>query len=164
MIYDALVNADVIGACDFVANNAVKEIAINASNNNYFETGLGLKTFVFGDRISLLSIKPMFPHQYCKGTGSPVLRIEYEKVAGGAVTIPELGQDGVISYPDVEEYYLGREGKGVYLESVPITGAFYLRIKSAALNVSQVNGPAILNGDTFYINWILKISHNINIT
>lgn len=163
MIYDAVVSADVIGACDFVANNAVKEIAINASNNNYFETGLGLKNIVAGDNISLLSVKPMFPHQYCKGTGSPLLQIEYELVAGGTVVIPELGQDGVISYPDVEEYYFGHEGKGVYLE-VPTTGSFYLRIKSVGLNVSQVNGPAVLNGDTFYINWILKMLHNINIT
>jgi len=166
MVYDILVNKDFGGTLEFTSDNTTKEQAISApaSGNNIFANSDSREAFQKQDNISLYSVTPMLPHNYCGGTGVPLIRIIYlGQPTGPDPFPPEISTgSGKIFLPDLVSEFIFP--KPIFMiPPASIDGLdFKLSITAATANISMVNAPAILQLDTLKINFMLKVIHNIN--
>ena len=136
-------------------------------------------TYLFsnGDNIELLSIGFFIPERFVlydslPGVGATapfiIARLyAYQNVSGVSVPLNQFGNNGNIKIP-FPNYELAL---GVFVDAATEIGeAFYMQIEFPITtgfdvwNISMVNVPVALNGQTFHIVPFIKVLHNFALT
>lgn len=158
MIYEPLVNADIATKLEFTSDNTVDEVAVTAPNGNPLANAGGAILFNEGDNWELLSVQPILPHNYAKGTGTPSVTFVYRSADNVTTITPNEIPLGIIKLPDiVSEYVLPQP---MFMDPLITGQQWKILINAVSMNISMIEAPDELQGDTFKVNFLFKIKHN----
>lgn len=154
----------VAGESDFVASNLVNEVAVTAPGaaGLPFENANGDEWFEEGDNLVVTNFWVNIPFGFGQGTGKATVGIAWEDALGNFTVIPEFAGNSVVTLPNVCGLELPPSGLFVL---APRTGGKYrLSLTALALNVSQVNLPTALNGETVKVQYHIQLYHTQALT
>jgi len=160
-IYDVLNTPQGSAALSFVANNAVNEIAVQVLTGAAikFYNGTGYSRFQDGDNVKLKKLRMIMPYQYGRGNYDTLdyeLTLNWRQATNFRV-IAEFG-NGSVNINSL----CGDITPDVRLAApVPGSGNFELELDKISFMVSQVYGPAALQGLTMYYGVQVEIEHTL---
>jgi len=165
-IYDVMTTNLLVGSIDFVGNNAVVQVGINApaANAVNFFNAAGNLYFELGDNPIILAMWVTIPHGYTMGQANSNIQIGWKDSANTFTTIPEFAGTGQLTnITSCSRQPFGPSG--VYIQN-PITGVSKHRLNLLGFNmqVSQVGAPAILNGVNIITSVTLEVLHTKQLT
>ena len=160
MIFEPLVNVDIAGKIEFTSDNTVKEVAVTAPNANAMENAGGAFLFEEGDNWEFLSVQPILPHQYSKGTGVPFLDFAYRRADNLYTITPSEIPLGRIKLPDLVSEYVFPQPMFMRGRTDMAGQRWKIIITAVSINISMINAPDELQDDVFKINFLFKIKHN----
>lgn len=149
----------------FTANNAVLQVAVALGATTSFQgpTPPTAQWFQPGDNLLLKRWFTRIPHGYLQGTGQHYVDLYFENSAGGLVPIPEVSPGAGSSrmfIPSLCEVAFD----DLFIQ-MPKTGPGNARhrlvLVTSVLNVSQVNAPAVLNGQVINVIYDIMVEHTL---
>jgi hypothetical protein len=161
-IYETLTSDfSTAGRMEFVVNSAVPEVAVlgPGPNGMQFRNSTGNQFFELGDNITLLGFTVSIPYGFGQATGSCISGIVWRDANLISYPLPELAQDSTLSTPSVCDLLAIPDGLFVKCPVVGPPSRVLLLLNSFALNVSQLNVPALINGVTVKVRVMLQIWH-----
>lgn len=164
MIVDILTTVLTPGELEFtVTATPPLEVAITpvAGTSIPMANGQGFQWFELGDNVILRNVWVTLPFGFGQGTGLPLLRPFWMDGAFVDVEIPEFAGFSYLPVPDICEGLEFPDGLFIAAQrGDPATASrFALAIAGFDLNVSMVNVPAILVGETFSVSVHFLVEH-----
>lgn len=165
MIFDIMKSGvDVPGEMDFVANSAVKSVAVNspAAFDVIFTNANGDPWFEEGDHILLTGAWIVIPFGFGQGENdggiAPVMQILWVDALGNFTLIDELANISLLNPVNLCGP-LEFPPDGLFIKTPVGSGRQKLVLSGFNLKVSQINLPAILEGETINVQVFLRVTH-----
>jgi len=154
----------VAGESDFVASNVVDEVAVTVpgASGLPFDNANGDEWFEEGDNVVVTNFWVNIPFGFGQGTGRAQMGVAWEDALGNFSTIVEFAGNSVVTLPNVCGLEL--PPSGLFVRTPAAGGKWRLSLTSLALNVSQVNLPTALNGDTVKVQYHIQLYHTLPLT
>lgn len=154
------------GQFTFTADNAVAEVAVNSVGPNapFSQDGTNI-WFQRGDHLLLKTLWISLPYQY--GWGSipfpePSITMFWFGEDGTLLDIPELGVGSRLILPTVcGKVEFPPDGLFLRQPTNLFAGRVRLVLGDITLNVSQINGPTILNAQELEVGIFLQVFHTL---
>lgn len=154
------------GQFTFTADNTVAEVAVNSVGGNApFSADGTTMWFARGDNLLLKSVRIALPYQYGWGSiafDEPSITMFWEGEDATLLDIPELGAGSRLILPTVcGEIQFPPDGLFLKQPFNLVAGRMRLVLGDITLNVSQINGPTILNGQELEVGIFLQVFHTL---
>ncbi|MDD5061207.1 MAG: hypothetical protein PHS93_08480 [Candidatus Omnitrophica bacterium] len=162
----------------FVVNVSFNSVNLTAfPGGSRYEAGGGVNIFQRGDNFMLLSVGYFIPEGFAlasyPGAGmtefsAPIIFCAAEGVGGGApIAFEEIGNGGLLRLP-MPNYEMS-VGPFVEIENVIADNWFFRGLfpYTAGVDIPQVsmiNAPAALDGETVHVVPFVKVLHNLPMT
>lgn len=140
----------------FTVNNTVKEVALAASGNVTLQTAGASTNFVDGDNVFLETVRIQSEYQFGHGEGDISFQLQWDQA--GLTPILELsgGASMYLPAPMLEISPM------IQLAAPsPGSGNFSMVMTSLVMNVSQLNVPALVNGEILEFQLHVVCRHTI---
>lgn len=161
MIFDTLSSSTaIVGEADFTASSAVLEVAVNTPGAMElpFENA-NLDTWIEpGDNLKLMELTINVPFCFGQGTGTHLIGIAFRDSLGAIIPIPELAGASSVVMPTLCGLTFETP---VHIETPKNLGRLELVLVFAGLNLSMVDLPAALDGQTFHVQYHLEVIHTL---
>lgn len=164
MIFDIL-SSDITvgGSADFVATTpgAVQQAVTNAPVAGLdFSDANGNKWITAGDNLLITRLWCNIPHGFGQGSGEHSIGLVFKDSLGNAAIITELAGNSVLTLPQIcSPFEFVTPDGGLYLSVPKNLGKVKFNLSNIALNVSQINLPAALNGTTIKVQYHVEVIH-----
>jgi hypothetical protein len=148
------------GFSEFVVDSSVAQVAVQgppAGNLDFFNAG-GNAYFSAGDNIIISEIICSIPYGFGPGTGQVQAGILWSTSGGDAQIINELGGNSSVTFPNLCS--LNVADPGIFI-TAPRNSENKLVLSSIQLNVSQLNVPALIDGQTLKVQFHIKLFHTL---
>lgn len=155
----------IAGVMEFVANSAVTEVAVvppgvggvpmrDANDFPYFEAG---------DNLLLTGVWVTIPYgfgegEFPSGVITPKMEMKWEDGVGTFYNIPELASNSLLTIPNLCGP-LEFPPNGLFIQTPRNVGRVRLTLTDFLLNVSQINLPSQLEGETIKVQVHWRITH-----
>jgi len=144
----------------FVADNTVRFIAVAGANLILSEVNTLNFYLQQGDNIFIREIGFFVPYQYSRGSlGDSYIELQWQNRLGTA-TGTLFGFGGAFGRVFVPEFNQWQAINSFCSYPALAAGDYRLRVSLVNANVNQINGPAILNGDTITCKIAMRVSSN----
>jgi hypothetical protein len=152
------------GVMDFTADGGVLEVAVNGPGVEglSFHNAAGNEWFSVGDNMNVLGMVVNIPYGFGQGSGEVIVGPRWGFDGGGLSLIPEFGGDR----NDSSRIFVPNACDGLdfpdklYLAAPTGTGLFRMMLLNFQMNVSMVNLPTILDGETIKVQVSMIIEHS----
>ena len=163
MIFDVMSSFPTPGQSEVTVNLAANEVAVtNAGPNLQLINPLGNLWFSAGDNIILTGAFVNVPFGLGQGTGAASITINWIDSIGNATAPAELAGSGILPFVN----FCGQEfpPSGLFITCPRGAGKQFLRITNIAANVSMLNVPVGIDGQTLTVQWHLRVNHTKALT
>lgn len=149
------------------ATGATKEVPVNQAlgGPGKYVNADGNGWFAAGDNVILDEVRVNIPFGFGQGTDRHNIELQWLNSIGGSFPIAELATAGELTIPDLCTPLKFENGLFLSIPKAPGgTGKLVLFPSNVSLNVSMINAPALLNGDTLKVQYHLVIRHTLPLT
>lgn len=164
MIFDIVSTQAGAGSLDFVAAVAPPtSIPITGAGAGVVFGSSDIPTkqwFEPGDNLKINSLEIAIPYGFGIGFGQTSLRFVFRDSAGVGILIPEFATNGWITYPNICNR-LDFPGDGLFISVPKNQGRFRLWLINFVAEVSMVNVPSVLIGQTVQLQVHASITHTL---